>query len=189
MITESFLEDCKKVAEEESERTGIPSKGHIEVANEAGQRLAGLLGADGRIVLAGTLLMDAWLGEAKAKGIQPAHAEYCAKRAGELLARHPEVSDSERENILSCIREHHGREKFHSKEAEACCNADCYRFLSTRGVLAGIKGFREMPAPEMAKLFLAKADEKWNALSVPECKTELESQYRAIKGFFSELRE
>jgi len=183
MIPDSLIERANIIAKEESERTGVPILDVIELANNEGQRLAELKGADKRTVLLGTLLMDAWLGEAMKEGKQPEHAEYCAGKAEELLDRFPEVSPEERENILSCVREHHGGTKFHSIESEICCNADCYRFASIRGMFASLARMRRMPLTDLNGLLRAKLEEKWKAITIFEVKEELEPEYWKIRDF------
>ena len=42
-----------------------------------------------------------------------------------------------------------------------------------------------MPIKDLVTLLLNKADEKWNVLSLPICKKELEPQYKAIKEFLN----
>jgi len=37
----------------------------------------------------------------------------------------------------------------------------------------------------LIKLYLKKADEKWNVLSLEICKKELEPQYKTIKDFLT----
>ncbi|MFH0962316.1 MAG: hypothetical protein V1820_06565 [archaeon] len=187
MIPDQLIDKAKGIARGESEGTGLPVWEVVGLSNEKGQALAEALGADKRIVLLGTILMDAWLGKAVAEGKQPEHAEFCARKAGKLLESFPEVTKEERENILSCIREHHGGVKFSSKESEICCNADCYRFASARGMFATIAGIRPMPLSLLQKLCLAKLEEKWKAISLPQVRTELEPEYLAIREFLSAI--
>ena len=106
-------------------------------------------------------------------------------KADELLSADSDITSQEKENILNCIEQHHGAEKFMSLEAEICCNADCYKFASIKGVIGSLKNMRDMPLDNMVKLFIDKADEKWNALSLDVCKEELEPEYLAIKDFLS----
>ena len=93
------------------------------------------------------------------------------------------MEGKEKENVLHCIREHHGVDTFYSLESEICCNADCYRFISVEGVVGGAMDFREISVSDFVELFSEKAEEKWYALSLDMCKKELEPQYRAIKTF------
>jgi len=52
-------------------------------------------------------------------------------------------------------------------------------------VIAGIRYTRDMPLDDLVNLFLKKADEKWNALSLDICKKELEPQYKLIKDLLT----
>ncbi len=187
MISEELIQTAKDFAYDQAKLFGTPALPHIELANEEGQKLADALGADKKIVLLGTLLMDCVLGQAIKQGKRAEHAEICAAKAGELLDRFKEVEQSEKDNVLVCIRQHHGAEKFETKEAEICCNADCYRFASIKGVLGGMRMGREMPIEELVSLYKGKVEEKWSALSLDACRKELEPQYRAIKVFFEQF--
>ncbi len=191
MVPEEFLKATETLANSEADARGAPSRFQIALSADVGDRLAKTLAADREVVRAGTLLMDCGLGCAMAEGRQKEHARISAEMAGDLIARFPEISEEAGgRNILACVLEHHGgRARFHSAESEICCNADCCRFLTVGGVMGGMGGLRDMPLSGMAQLFLAKAEEKWAALSIPALKEELEPQYRAVKEFFSQFRE
>jgi len=181
MITQKII---KKVEEFVYEQ-GVPPKFHVELSNEKGQWLAKKLKANKDVVLLGTLLMDCQLGKAISEGRQKDHVAMSAKKAEELLSKFKEITKEERQNVLQCVRQHHGVKKFYSLEAEICCNADCYRFASVRGVVGGIKHLRDMPLEDLVNLLSAKANEKWKALTLDICKKELTPQYKAIKNFLS----
>ncbi len=185
MVPQELIEKVKEFAYSQTKKYEAPITLYLDLANEKGQELAKLLKADKDIVLAGTLLMDCMLGTALKEGRLPEHIEMSAQKAKELLDEFPKVDKKTKENILYCVRQHHGVDKFHSLEAEICCNADCYRFASVEGVIAGIRYTRDMPLDDLVNLFLKKADEKWNALSLDICKKELEPQYKLIKDFLT----
>jgi hypothetical protein len=132
--------------------------------------------------------MDCKLGQAFKEGRLKDHVEMSYQKAEEVLSANSQVTEKEKEIILGCVKQHHGSEKFLSLEAEICCNADCYRFASVKGVIGGMKNLRDMPMDDAVKLFLEKADEKWKALSLDICKKELEPEYRAIKTFLNSYR-
>lgn len=187
MITKEIFNKTKDFVYSQAEKHSAPSIFHIDLTNQKGQALAEVLGADKDVILMGTLLMDCMLGVAMKEGRVKDHIEMGESEAREFLSRFPELIGSERENILQCVKQHHGAEKFYSLEAEICCNADCYRFASVRGVIGGMRHSRPMPLEELVNLYSLKADEKWNVLSLEMCKKELEPQYRAIKEFLSKF--
>lgn len=188
MISKDILENAETMALEAAERYGSPAPFHIKLANREGQRIAGLLGADKDIVFLGTSLMDCALGEAMRAGKAKEHVVLSAEKAGEFMQSFPGISEAEKENILHCVREHHGIGGFHSIESEIVCNADCYRFISVEGVIGGMHSFREMEVGDLVKLWKEKLEEKWNALSLDICKKELEPQYKISKQFLERFK-
>lgn len=185
MITNKLIDSVQTFAFQEIEKYSTPSKFQVDFTNEKGQRLAEKLNADKNVVLLGTLLMDCKLGQAYKEGRLKDHVEMSYQKAQEILDGDKDITQKEKDNVLNCIHQHHGAEKFFSIESEICCNADCYKFASVKGVVGSIKNMRDMPLDDLVKLFLDKADEKWNALSLDVCKKELKLQYQAIKGFLS----
>lgn len=185
MISDKLINEAKKIAYSNAKKFHLPSIFHIDFSNEKGQGLAKILKADKKIVLLGTTLMDCLIGLAQRKNNLPTHAQISAQEAKKLLAKFPQATKEEKENTLQCILQHHGVKKFYSLEAEICCNADCYRFLSIKGVIGGITTFRSMPINELVKLYLTKVEEKWRTISLDICRKELSLQYQAIKKFLS----
>ena len=188
MIPKEFIEESKELMYANAREYGSPPVFLIGVANDKGQELAKKLDANEEIVRAGTLLMDIMLGPAMDDNKASEHVEMSAKKALELIEKHPEIEDGERENILNCIREHHGESRFSSLESEIVCNADCYKFASVRGFVGGLYDFhRDESFEDVVKLFARKLEEKWNALTLDICKEELRPQYEAIKELFPHI--
>jgi hypothetical protein len=102
-----------------------------------------------------------------------------------LLSQGNKISDSEIDKVIHCVSEHHGIKNFYCLESEIVCNADCYRFVSIKGVIGGMRYTRDMDLEDLAKLYLNKAEEKWSALTFDICKNELRPQYKIIKEFLS----
>jgi hypothetical protein len=144
-IIDKLLQRAKEFALEQSKQTGAPSTFNLELSNEKGQWLAEKLGADKKIVLIGTSLMDCQLGLAMKQGKIAKHIELSAQKMEEILAGFPEIDNITKKKIIYCVKQHHGAEKFHSLEAEICCNADCYRFASLKGFVDGLRSFGDMP--------------------------------------------
>jgi len=188
MITEKIIQSISNFVKAQIEKDGAPSQFHVDLSNEKGQQLAKVLNANKNIVLLGTLLKDCMIGEAIKQGKIGVHVKMGEAKAKNLLSTFPELTEDETSNILACVREHHGTEKFTSLESEICCNADCYMFSSVRGVLGGMIFGNRMEIAEYVKLYSMKADEKWNTLTIDICKKELKEQYLAIKKFFEEFK-
>ena len=189
IIPKQLIKKAEQLAYSQAKKYQSPTISHIDLSNEKGQKLAKLLKVNKDIVLVGTMLMDCMLGVALKKGKRKDHAKMSEKAAKELLSQLPKLDKSIKENILYCIKQHHGAKKFYSLEAEICCNADCYRFISIKGVIAGIKHGRDMSLREVVDLYLEKADEKWDALSLDICKKELRPQYKIIKKFLKQYKD
>ena len=129
--------------------------------------------------------MDSGLGEAFSKGNLAEHLKIGVAKTKQFLDSFPELSQQEKEKIVACVSEHHGASQFSCLESEICCNTDCYRFTSVQGVLGGMVMGLKMELNDLVQLYLQKAEEKWQILSLDMCKKELEPQYKAIKTFLS----
>lgn len=182
MITKKLIKKIEDFVYSEVNKYQVPSRFQIDYTNEKGQWLAKKLKASKDVVYLGTLLMDCMLGKAVSEGKLSEHVEMSVGKADELLSGDTKLS--EKENILHCVKEHHGVKKFFSLESEIVCNADCYKFVSVRGVLGGIHNMRDMELDEIINLYITKVDEKWNALSLDICKKDLRPQYKAIREIF-----
>jgi hypothetical protein len=186
---DELLQESKKLAYSEAKKYSAPILKHIDLATSKGILLAEELGADKEIVEIGTLLMDVKIGEAVSLGKISEHVAMSYDFSKELLSKYSEISEEEKKNIEACVLEHHGKEKFHSIESEICCNADCYRFCTAKGVSYVLRYFRDMEFEDLLTLISNKVEEKWNALSLDICKEELKPEYKTIKEFMKYLKE
>jgi len=185
MITQKLINLAKDFVYKDIEEYHTPSKFHVDYSIEKGQWLAKKLKADKNIVFLGTLLMDCKLGQAFKEGRLKDHVDISLKKSKQILSADKDITSRESVIVLECVKKHHGSLKFDSLEAEICCNADCYKFASVKGVIGGIANFRQMTVDDIVKLYSAKADEKWQALTLDICKKELEPEYKAIKNLFT----
>lgn len=185
---ERLLKELRQFAYSEVERTGMPIKMHVDLATTKGIELANKLDANFEIVEAGTLMMDCVLGDAIKEGRIKDHVQMCYQKTKEMLSGFDNISHKDKENILQCVLQHHGSDKFYSTESEICCNADCYRFASIRGFTISVRYLRDMTFEEMVKLISNKVDEKWNALTLDICKQEIEPQYEVIQKILSQIK-
>jgi len=183
MISKKLIQEAESFVYSQAKKFQVPSVFHIKLSNKKGQQLAEKLGANRDIVLLGTLLMDCMLGKAVSEGKISEHVEMSFEKAVQFLSSFSEITSEEKENILSCVKEHHGTDSFYSLESEIVCNADCYRFVSIEGVVGGIHNGRQMNVNDLISLYEKKAEEKWHIISLDICKKELELQYKLIKQF------
>lgn len=184
---QDFLQKVNQVAYKETEITGMPLIGHVDLAKEKGIELAKKLGADTGVVEAGTLLMDCMIGQAIKEGRQPEHVQMSLEKTNELLAS-SDLTEDIKENIRRSVLEHHGVEKFFSLESEIVANADCYRFASVAGFVCALRYLRPtMPFKEVIALISSKVDEKWGIITLQEVRSELSPDYEIIKQLLRSL--
>lgn len=183
MISKELIKKAEEFAVSEIKEYGVPVLPAFNLSNQKGQEISEKLGANKEIVLLGTILMDCKLGFAKKEGRSQEHVRESEEAANKFLSQFPELEESDKENILHCIKEHHGINKFYSLESEICCNADCYRFLAVKGIMGNMREIPGMTVDEIVKLCLEKTEEKHNLLSLDIVRKELEPQYLVIKEF------
>jgi hypothetical protein len=181
-IPQKVIKQVKDFAYTEAEKYDIPKKFHLDLMVDKALWLTKKFKANRDIVLLGILLMDYQLGLAIKKGRRHDHVEMSAQKAREILEQFAELDDSSKENIMQCIYQHHGAEKFYSLESEICCNANSYNLLTIKGFLEAIySNPLNISLDDNINLLDKIADEKWNALSLDACKQELKPQYKLIK--------
>jgi len=78
------------------------------------------------------------------------------------------LTEDEKENIIKCVEEHHGAEKFYSIESEVVANADCYKFVSPKGILyySSMLGRRFHDFKKELDQLEFKLNEKHNTISL-----------------------
>jgi hypothetical protein len=179
---EKIINKAEEFALSEIEKYGTPKMEHFRLSIKKGQELAEKLEAEKDIVMLGTILMDLKLGECLKENKLTEHVGRSSKASGEFLEQF-DLSEEVKNKIISCVEEHHGVEKFSCKESEICANADCYRFIHPRGVLAYLTllGKRYDDFEDCLTQLTKKMEEKYNILSIDICKEELESDYKIIK--------
>lgn len=128
--------------------------------------------------------MDVKLGQALKENRITEHVQMSVDATKEFLNKF-KVSDDEKNKILNCVEAHHAQVPFICKEAEMCCNADCYRFIHPRGVFVylNILGRRFDNVDACLEQIEKKMEEKYSALSLDICKKELEEYYQIFKKF------
>ncbi|PIV09389.1 hypothetical protein COS51_03360, partial [Candidatus Roizmanbacteria bacterium CG03_land_8_20_14_0_80_36_21] len=112
MITQFLIDDITKFSTNQSELYGVPSLFQLNLSKEKGQLLAQELKANKEIVLLGTLLMDCMLGPTFKAGKMQEHVSMSISKADELLSKDSEITRDEKINILKCVEQHHGTDKF-----------------------------------------------------------------------------
>ncbi|MBT3303948.1 hypothetical protein HN592_01015 [Candidatus Woesearchaeota archaeon] len=182
-----IIENAKKWALEEIEKYGSPSLLLFKTSNEKGQELAEKSGVDKDIVLIGTILMDIKLGQAVKEGKTQEHLGMSVEAVKKWL-KDITLEEDKKKKIINCVEAHHGQE-YECKEAEICANADCYKFLIPKNVIATICNLtkKRMNFEEATTLIKNKIEEKYKVLSLDICKQELEENYQLLKKLFVRL--
>jgi hypothetical protein len=186
---QDLIAEARKLATAEIERYGAPPLPNFEIANKQGQILAERFNLDKDIVMLGTLLMDLKLGECLKEGKLDEHIDRSIAAANEFLTKH-HIPEGKKRKILNCVACHHATRPFECEEAEIVANADCYKFLHPYGIFVyfAILGERGGDPKKIIEQVEFKVDEKWNALTLDDCKKELELTYRDFKKYIKQAK-
>lgn len=184
-----IIAQAQAYALKEIEEFGSPKIEHLVLSNEKGQELAEKLWADKDIVMLWTILMDLKIGQCIKENKLSEHVQKSAQAAQVFLNQY-DIDKDTLNKIMSCIESHHGVAQYSCKEAEICANADCYRFLHPRGLLAAfiLRGKRDQDVENILTQIEYKLDEKYNALSLDIWKQELEWYYKEFKALIKQAR-
>lgn len=161
-----------------------------ELAWNAGIRLAKEYGADEKVVKIALSMMDSKLPEASSLGVGKQHISMSSDATKELIKDVDCLNESEKENIIKCVEEHHGVEKFYSIESEVVANADCYKFVSPQGILyySSMLGRRFHDFNKELEQLEFKLNEKHNTISLDLVKNELEEYYTFFQKAITEAK-
>lgn len=181
---EQLLQDAFRLSEE-----NIPtSPQHIHVAYQKGKMLADFYRADKLIVLVGLYLMDIKLKAVRKLGRKSEHVAMAVEFTREFLKGY-DITLDEVNKIINCIEAHHGAVPFQCVEAEICCNADCYRFLSPTGVFSYFAFLSKKMdlVEEIISKVNSKMQEKYKLISLDVAKEELENYYFSFVNLFEKI--
>ncbi len=159
------------------------------ISVEAGVKLAKEYGANENIVRIALAMMDSKLPEAAHLGTPKEHIIMSQKATEEMISN-VNLSEEVKINIIKCVLEHHGVEKFFSIESEVVANADCYKFIHPKGVLyySSMLGRRFHDFNKELKQLEFKLNEKHNTLSLELAKQELEPYYEFFQKSIDEAK-
>lgn len=191
MTTKELIKYADKFNRDELKKYNYDLEPMYDIAVTEGKRLAKLYNVDEDIVLIALALIDAKLPEAVMLGTPKEHIQMGIEAAKIILSEVIGMSDEIKENILKCIEEHHGKEKYYSKESEIVANADCYKFLSPKGIMTyiSILGRRLNDFEKEWDQLEMKMDEKFQHLSLDIAKEELTDCYLNFKEYLKSCRE
>ena len=167
----------------------IPTtKEHIYVAFKKGEELADIYKTDKDIVKIGLYLMDIKLKEARKLGKKKEHDILATQFAREFLKDY-DITKEEYNKIINCIEAHHKKVPYECIEAEICANADCYRFIHPKGVLAyeSFLAAKIDNLEEIAEKLRSKLEEKHKIISLDKAKEDLEKWTQIFRKMFDEI--
>lgn len=161
-----------------------------DLSLDAAIRLAKKYGANEDIVRIGVSMMDSKLPEASHLGTSKQHISMSSEATKEMLKEADFLDEHTKENIIKCVEQHHGTEKFFSIEAEVVANADCYKFIHPKGVLyySSMLGRRFHDFTKELEQLNFKLNEKHNTLSLGLAKEELEPYYEFFQKAINEAK-
>lgn len=161
-----------------------------DISLNVGIRLAKKYGADENIVKIGISLMDCKLPEASHLGTPKQHISMSVDATKKILKGFNFLDEDTKENIIKCVEQHHGAEKFFSLEAEVVSNSDCYKFIHPKGVLyySSMLGRRFHNFDKELEQLNFKLNEKHNILSLDFAKEELEPYYEIFQKVINKAK-
>ena len=161
-----------------------------QIAVEAGIKLAKEYGADENVVRIAISMMDSKLHEASFLGMPKQHISMSVDATKEILKDVDFLTNDVKENIIKCVEEHHGVDKFFSIESEVVANADCYKFVHPKGFLyyLSMLGRRFHDFDKEIEQLNFKLNEKYNTISLPLVKEELEKYYEFFQKSINKLK-
>jgi len=181
-MTNQLIQAVEKAALSEIQTYNSPPLELYKISKAQAIQLAKRHKAELDICILGSILADYKLGEAISKGKISDHISMSQKAALKLLKKF-KADDNIINKVSHCILAHHGTIPFKSIEAEVVANADCYRFLTIRGVFGFIENLASNKRYDLDNIIhyvKEKAVEKWNIITLPDVKTELEPNYKLI---------
>jgi hypothetical protein len=133
--------------------------------------------------------MDIKLGQCVQENKREEHTQR-SKEETEKILRERHLDEEKIQKVMECITFHHGANEYPSLEAEICVNADSYKFLHPRGIIAGLIlfGRRNDSVDLCCQQIEAKMDEKFKVLSLDICKEELTPYYHTFKKILTEAK-
>lgn len=187
MKIEDLIKKADKFNREEIKKYNSDIEDLYDFALEKGIMLAQKYNADVDVVKIAIAMMDSKIPEASFLKTPAAHKDMAVEATKKFLEDADALTEKQKENIIKCVEEHHGAEKFYSIESEVVCNADCYKFIHPKGVFSylsilarRVNNFSE----ELAQLE-KKMNEKHNLISLPSVKEELEPYYKKYSMLLS----
>ena len=186
---EEVVKKAKEFALEEAKKYGDFPIPIVELGKKSVE-LAEKLNANKEIAEIGTYLMDIKLAQSLKENKVKEHIEMSVEATKEFLKQF-KLEKEIKDKIINCVAAHHATIPFICKEAEICCNTDCYKFIHPKGIIGYLTllGSRGKNLNECLDQVEYKLEEKYKILSLDICKEELKEYYPLFKKLIKEARE
>ena len=191
MNLNEIAEKAEKFARDEIEKYWLPWVTHFNISLEKWIKIAEELGANVELVKIWVCLMDVKLWQAFSEKRVWEHIKMSSDATKDFL-KDFEIDEQTKNIIIECVEWHHWKEKFDSLEAEITANADCYRFISPKGIFYFFTVLWRRLWDNLEKNIENvenKMDEKMNIVSLDLVKEELEPIYKNMKNYFNQIKE
>ncbi len=180
MESEQVMQKVRQIGLGEIKKGNAPPEIYTWLAIEKGVQLAKEMNADVQVVEAALWLGDSQLALCMKQNRPQDHVKVSAEFA-QIAMKGAGASEKFIEKAVQAMTEHHSTQH-KSIEGEIVANADGYKFLQPLGLLALImKDAKKRPDLETLKYALSKLEEKWNVLTISQCKKEMQENYNVLK--------
>ena len=180
MESEQVMQKIRQVGLDEVKKGNAPPEIYTSLAIEKGIQLAKEMNADVQVVESALWLGDSQLGLCMKQNRAQEHVKVSAEFA-RIAMKDAGASQEFVEKAVQAMIEHHSNQH-KSLEGEIVANADGYKFLQPLGLLSLVmKDAKKRPDIETLKYALSKLEEKWNVLTIQQCKKEMQENYSALR--------
>ena len=173
MKEDAIINQAKKLMQKMTQKNKAPEWLLTEIAVSKGEKLCKKYNVNRRIVITALYLAHIIFDTKIGGKTQKEHPKLSAKQAKKYLKQWG-LNKGEEEIILNSIEAHHEHVATKSLEAEVVKNAECFKFLELRGTLIHLHalGKRDMEFEDSIKEVKRKMEQKYNYLTLPDCKKE-----------------
>ncbi|MFH0713131.1 MAG: hypothetical protein V1722_00565 [Candidatus Micrarchaeota archaeon] len=189
MESQTTIQTIREVGLREAQNNNAPPEIYTRLAIEKAISLAKKMKGDEQIVETALWLCDLRIGPCLRENRVQDHVKESLVAAREVLSD-AGASKEFAEKSLQVMSEHHA--KVHKYlEGEIVANADAYKFLPPIGSLhlLWIEGKRSDSFSKSLSYVFHKIEEKWNVLTIQECKDEMRESYEHLKFVFESALE
>ncbi len=185
MESEKTMQKIREVALVEVQNNNAPPELYTCLAIEKGIQLAKKMNADAQVVEAALWLCDSRIGPCLRENRVKDHIVESLEFARTALVT-TNASKDFIEKALQVMSEHHSKTHKYV-EGEIVANADAYKFLPPIGSLHLLwtEGKRSDSYKKSLDYVYHKIEEKWNVLTIQECKDEMREPYEHLKFVFN----